>query len=384
MNNLVESPFGQQAVAESAGARQLQQRESAETLAMVAMAHRFPRNIIANTDKILNAFTRPSLAERAAYQFSKGGSDVSGPSIRAAEAIAQMWGNLRFGFREVSRGVGADGVPYSEVEAFCWDLETGNSQPLQFIVRHWRDRKNGQGYPIKDEREIYELIANQAQRRKRACILALVPGDVVEAAMAQADVTLRTKADTSPEAMAKMIEAFATFGVTKEQIEKRIQRRLDAIQPAQVVQLKRIYASLRDDMSIPSDWFEADDTPAATPAPTSAPTLPPYPAEKFEKSMGGWADAMAKGKTADQIIGMVATKNALTDEQKQRIRAAAPKANQEAGPTVDAEQVAAKLRGAKDADQLAEAASLISAVADEKQRAELTAIYEQRGNELPF
>ena len=58
-------------------------------------------------DNILNAFTRPTLAEQSQYQYSKGGSDVSGPSIRSAEAIAQLWGNIEFGFREITRGTGA-------------------------------------------------------------------------------------------------------------------------------------------------------------------------------------------------------------------------------------------------------------------------------------
>jgi hypothetical protein len=79
--------------------------------------------------------------------------------------------------------------------------------------------------------------------------------------MSQAEATLRTKADTSPEAMVKMLEAFAAFAVTKEQIEKRIQRRLDAIQPAQVVSLKKIYASLRDGMSTPAEWFDMGEAP---------------------------------------------------------------------------------------------------------------------------
>ena len=40
---------------------------------------------------------------------------------------------------------------------------------------------------------------------------------------------------------------------------KRIQRRLDAIQPAQVVGLKKVYASLRDGMSVAADWFDPID-----------------------------------------------------------------------------------------------------------------------------
>ncbi|POS10192.1 hypothetical protein C3Y08_01730 [Burkholderia gladioli] len=264
MNDLVASPFGGRstAVADTAGARQDQSRELAETQVKYLMAQQFPRDVIANTDKILNAFTRPTLAEQSQYQFSRGGSDISGPSIRAAEAMAQQWGNIEQGFRERSRGVDGKGIPFSEVEAFCVDLESRTTKRLQFIVRHWRDTRQG-GYQIKDERDIYELIANQAQRRVRACILALIPGDVVDAAMQQAEVTLKAKADTSPEAVQKIISAFTDhFGVTKEHIEKRIQRRLDAITPAQVVSLRRIYASLRDGMSGPDEWFDMGEQPA--------------------------------------------------------------------------------------------------------------------------
>lgn len=263
---LVESPFGasaavgldhqaRHAVALGAGVAQSQARELAETQARYLMAARFPRDERAAMDRILNAFARPKLAEKAQYQFARGGQDVAGPSIRAAEAIAQQWENMDTGWREVARGIDATGCGYSEVEAFCIDLQSRNTQRRTFVVRHWRDTKGG-GYKLKDERDIYELCANQAMRRVRACILASLPGDVVEAAMEQAETTLKANADTSPAAMGKLVEAFAGFGVSREQIEKRIQRRLDSISAAQVLMLRRIYASLRDDMSNAGDWFE--------------------------------------------------------------------------------------------------------------------------------
>lgn len=311
MNSPVLNPFGSQtsAVVETAGARQSQSRELAEMQTKYLMAQRFPRDVVANTDKILNAFTRPALAEKSQYQFARGGSDIVGPSIRAAEAIAQQWGNMEFGFREVSRATGDDGVPYSEVEAFAADLEARNRRPLQFIVRHWRDTKGG-GYKLKDERDIYELIANQAQRRVRACIIAMIPGDVIEAAMDQAEVTLRTNADTSPETIAKMVSAFEPFGVTKELIEKRIQRRLDAIQPAQVVALKRIYASLRDDMSTASDWFDVEPGSTASDGGTGT-TLKDLaakgksktkPAETALHAFAERLNAAADKDAADQVL----------------------------------------------------------------------------------
>jgi hypothetical protein len=316
MNDLVNSPFGRPStmVAETAGARQNMHREMAETQSKYMMAQHFPRNVVANMDKILNAFTRPSLAEKAQYQFARGGTDICGPSIRAAEAIAQQWGNLEFGFRELSRGVSSDGVPFSEVESFCTDLENRTRRPMQFIVRHWRDTKKG-GYKLTDERDVYELIANQAQRRTRACILALIPGDVVDAAMDQAAVTLKTTADTSPEAMQRMLEKFSEFGVSKEMIEKRIQRRLDTIQPAQVVSLRRIYASLNDDMSLPADWFEIGET---TQAPADKPkTLPLCSDENFDKKKEGWRKTIIdKKKTPKELIVTIETRELLTEDQK--------------------------------------------------------------------
>lgn len=320
--NAPQSTFpqsAQQAQSGSAVARSNEQRAIAEVQAAVMMAKRFPRDPVVAMDRIMNAFSRPTLAAVSQYQYAKGGSDVSGPSIRAAEAIAQQWGNIEFGFRELGRGIGADGKAYSEVEAYAWDTETMTRKPLQFIVPHWRDTKRG-GYAITEEREIYELVANMAQRRVRACLLSIIPGDVTEAAMKQSDVTLKTTADCSPEAMTNMLAMFAEFGVTKEQIEKRIQRRVDSIQPAQVVSLRKIFVSLRDGMSTAAEWFEQDEDGDKKPA-TEEKTLPLFADDKFDAEMPGWAKLLANGKkTHDSLIAMLKTRNTLTDKQIELIR----------------------------------------------------------------
>jgi hypothetical protein len=200
-------------------------------------------------DKILNACTRQSLAESALYTYFRGGTDITGPSIRLAEAIAQAWGNLDFGIRELEQKNGA-----STVEAYAWDMESNTRQTKIFQVKHWRSTKKG-GYQLSDPRDIYEHIANNAARRLRACILGVIPGDVVEAAVNQCNLTLKTKADVTPERIANLLEKFSAFGVTKKQIEERIQRRIDAITPALMVSLGKIYNSLKDGMSAPADWF---------------------------------------------------------------------------------------------------------------------------------
>ena len=248
------NPFGDsqpaRPMASNAVANTDQQRAIAEVQAAMMIARMNPRDPIAAMDRILNACTRPTLANAAVYTYSRGGSDITGPSIRLAEAMAQSWGNMQFGIRELEQRGGE-----STVQAFAWDIETNTRREVTFQVPHERHTKRGVT-KLTDPRDVYELVANQGARRLRACILAVIPGDVTEAAVAQCEVTMHASADTSPEAMQKLVKAFGDFGVSREQIEKRIQRRIDTIQPAQVVSLRKVYASLRDGMSTTADWFE--------------------------------------------------------------------------------------------------------------------------------
>jgi hypothetical protein len=256
MNAVVEkasNPFGSVAAVASPGgasAGALMAREAQDILVQMMAARNNPRDVVRATDRILNAFTRPALCEDALYAYSRGGQDISGLSIRAAEVLAQQWGNIRTGIAELSRMNGQ-----SEFLAYAQDLETGFSDEKRFFVKHWRDTKQG-GYLLTDERDIYEVGANNGARRKRACILAVIPSDVQDAARDQIDLTLHAKAEVTPESIKNLLDKFATFKVTKEMIEKRIQRRLDAMLPAQLIQMRRVFISLRDGMSEPSQWFD--------------------------------------------------------------------------------------------------------------------------------
>lgn len=243
------------------------QRAIAEVQARMIIARSSPRNPVAAMNAILEDCKRPTLAENAVYQFARGGSNIEGPSIKLMEAIASRWGNIAAGFKEVSR---ADGT--SEVICEAWDLESGYYDYRQFQVRHIRDTKSG-GYALRDERDIYELIANQAQRRKRAVLQSIIPRDVTQAAVEECAKTLTITADVTEDGQRKLVQAFEQFGVTRQQIEARIQRNLESITPAQVVSLKKVYASLRDGMSTPSEWFGPTEV-AATPSDPASSTAP--------------------------------------------------------------------------------------------------------------
>ena len=115
-----------------------------------------------------------------------------------------------------------------------------------------------------------------------------------------------------------------------------------------------------------------------------------YPAAEFDKNLPAWSRVIEAGKkTADDLIAMVETKGALTDEQKATLRAIKPPQPdvQDVQPKDEAlaftyAQVADKLAAAADVEQLAEAGSLIGAVANAEHRAELVTLYEQRATEM--
>jgi hypothetical protein len=253
MNEIM--PISQTAVTvqpsnESALAHISASREVTEAQAAVMVAKRFPRDEMEVLDKILISCQRPALAESALYSYSKGGTAINGASIRMAETLIRLWGNASYGLRELESKPNE-----SVIEAFAVDYETNVRQVKVFTVKHERTAK-GKTVALTDSRDRYENLANFGARRLRACILGLIPSDIVESAIEQVEETLKAKADTSPEAMKKMVEKFGDYNVTKEQIEKRIQRRIDAITPAQVVSLRKIFNSLKDAMSTASDWFE--------------------------------------------------------------------------------------------------------------------------------
>lgn len=230
-------------------------RVMSEVKAQVFMARQYPRDVLLAQDRILAECDRLKLAEKAVYTFPRGGSQVSGPSIRLAECIARAWGNIDAGIIEGER---TDGE--SSMIAYAWDLETNLRIRKEFKVKHTRDTKQGRK-ALTDERDIYEMTANQGARRLRACILGLVPGDVVEAAVARCEKTLVAKVGDLATVIPKMLAKFEAIGVTKAMIEKRLRHKIDATQPAEVVQLGNVFNSIHDGMGAIPDYFEVDRTP---------------------------------------------------------------------------------------------------------------------------
>jgi len=239
------------------------ERAIAEAQGKLIIAKRFPRDEASAFARAMQACSRPTLAAVANYAFPRAGQSVSGPSIRLAEELARCWGNIDYGLRELSRRDGE-----SEMEAYAWDLETNVMSSQKFTARHLRDKRGGPE-ALRDERDIYELTANLGARRLRARILAVLPPDLVDAAVEQCRKTL-SGASKKPFAdqVRDMTQAFAGLSVNADMITLRLKHPLDQITPDELANLREIYLSLKDGMSGVGDWFgvKQDDTPAEKPA----------------------------------------------------------------------------------------------------------------------
>lgn len=250
--NPVVNPFQRNAPAHvNAGSTEVEiQRAVAEVQASLMIAKARPRDQAQAYMNVIESCRRPSFASKAFYAFPRGGQSVTGPSIRFAEELARLWGNIEYGMRELSNRDGE-----TEMEAFCWDLETNTKSKQSFTVKHERDTRQGK-QTLTDQRDIYELGANLGSRRVRARILAVLPPDLVEAAVEECRRTLSGEGTGNfTDRVKNMLKAFQSLGVTKAHIEARIGKPVMELLPDEFADLIAIYNSMKDGFSKASEWF---------------------------------------------------------------------------------------------------------------------------------
>lgn len=232
---------------------------SAEIDKQIATAHQYPRNLNACVQNIQAlALMDEEIAGSCYYhleRLDKNGekSIIEGPSIRLAEIVAANWGNLRLG----SRVVGNDGRMVT-VEAVCHDLETNvaiTQQQVRSIVT-----RNGKTY----SNDMQTLTINAAQAiALRNAINKVIPMAITRKVVEQCKAMVRGKAAELPEKRQKIVAAFASIGVSREQLLAKLQiTSIDEITADMVANLRGLYTSLKDGNSTVEDEFPKPATPS--------------------------------------------------------------------------------------------------------------------------
>ncbi|MEE0982232.1 MAG: hypothetical protein U0K91_11135 [Acutalibacteraceae bacterium] len=228
-------------------------RAVAEAQGKLIIAKKFPRDEVAAFNKVAEACQRKGIAEKAFFSYNRGNGIVSGVTIRFAEELARIWGNIDYGIKELSQEVGK-----SEMQAYAWDMETNTISVQNFTNPHIREVK-GTSKALTSQRDIYESNANMGARRLRSRILAILPNDLVEMAIAECKKTLAGNNDVPLiDRVKNMIVAFAKLGVTQEQIETRLKRKIDTMTVDDLTDYIGIYNAIKHGESKAAEWFEAE------------------------------------------------------------------------------------------------------------------------------
>jgi len=221
-----------------------------EVQAGIFLAKQFPREKFQIMKSIQTQCMSKAFAEDAMYSFPRGGKNVSGLSIRAAEMIANNWGNLNYGWEILSQS-----TTESQVVAFAWDMQTNTRNQIKFTIKHER-KAQGKVRKIEDPRDVAEMIANYGSRYLRTCILRVIPAEVQSTARNQIVATLAGGSEDLSERIPVMIKKFGKLGITVKHLEKRLGHSLETVDQEEMLELIQIFKTLDDNMASASNYFE--------------------------------------------------------------------------------------------------------------------------------
>lgn len=209
--------------ADSEATRIEQARAVAEVAAAVKVAQDFPRDTSRSLDRMRQACSQRSLADRAFYSLPRAGGRVEGSTVHLARELANCWGNIDYGIRELRRD---DDQGVSEMQAWAWDQEANVRSSRSFIVPHARMVKK-QRQALTDLADIANNNNSVAARAVRETIFTVLPVWFRTEAEDLATKTLHGGGGekTLPQRIADAVGHYSeNFNVTKKQLEESLGR----------------------------------------------------------------------------------------------------------------------------------------------------------------
>jgi hypothetical protein len=233
--------------------------------------------------RILRECARTGFAEVARYSVPRAGKAIVGPSIRFAEAAIRCMGNVSI---EAPTLYDDDDKRILRVNAT--DLETNATYSLDVTVAKTVERKETRGEVLGTRKNSYgemvyivratedDLTTKQAalvSKAIRTLALRLVPGDIVEEAMAAVRATLSRADGADPEATRKKIaDAFFSLGVSVAALKQYLGHEIASASPTELADLRMVYASIRDGEATWTETMATRSAVDATGEPAPAPT----------------------------------------------------------------------------------------------------------------
>lgn len=237
---------------------ELHQRESqamamADIQGAIVVAKQFPRNDKVVWEKCLQACQRRTLAENAEYSFPRSGQKITGPSVNLARAIAQKYGNIRYGL-DILR----DDEDRMQIRGWAWDIETNTKVSADDSFKKLVYRKKG-GWIKPDERDLRELIFRRGAILIRNALLQVMPVDLTEDCIVQCHKTIRDNIADPKKTEKDIIKAFSNYGVTVEMINGYLGH--EVWTKDDMVDLINVGNSIRDGQAKVAEFFDLGPSP---------------------------------------------------------------------------------------------------------------------------
>lgn len=236
----------------------------------VSTAKQYPRSITTAINQIKTLATLDEdTAEKCCYALVRRSKrrgrpgdqqaqnkPIPGPSIRLAEIAAQSWGNCRIYARIIAVN---RKEKYIEAEGVFHDLETNMAS--RATTRRRISTTDGRLF----SEDMIVVTGNAACAiAKRNAILAGVPRGVYWPGYAAARAIIAGTASTLAETRAKVFKAFASYGVTPEQLFESIGVEGEAdIGLEEIATLRGIYASIKNQEHTVEEIFSKDKSAPA-------------------------------------------------------------------------------------------------------------------------
>lgn len=293
-----------------AGETQSAALAAAETAAVQArylVAMKRPRDMDDVRQKLLKECSRPAFASVAIYH-KPVGKGITGPSIRLAEAALRALGNAQpkvtTTFDDTTRRILRvevtdleNNLTFSKDVTIDKTVERSSVKPGQTVLSQ---RINSIGRATYTVQATDDDLLNKenalVSKALRTLALRILPGDLLDEAMAKVRETLEAGARKDPDGARKAIaDAFAEVGVTVAALRELLGHDLGTCSPAEVADLRSIYSAIRDGEATWADTLEsrrrAKDEPRE-----EAPPSATAPAAKGKSVAEMKAEAAAKSK----------------------------------------------------------------------------------------
>ncbi len=257
------------------------QRATAEVYAAHQRAIQYPRDKAACIDEIMELCGDVNFASEAIYSYSVGGETAEGINTKAAADIAQIWGNIESGI--VIHGDYGD---HSQVRAFAIDLEKNFPRSSTITVKH--ERKSGDVVKrVTDPRQIKTLVAAEASKEERNCILRVLPNYLRASIIKKCKQTLHQEVKDLKDAWFGWVKLYEPLGIKEVSLLRYVNRKSpDKLTAADIVDIRLLYGTFRNDPALMNQVFPERDK-SKTPAPPKEEGEKKQPATELPKSQKG-------------------------------------------------------------------------------------------------